>query len=289
MANEESKKSLVDITSDAFDRIIKELSGSAKDGKSKRVIDNLVAFTGAAGGTGTSTIVANLAAVLAREGFTVLVVDMNIQYPIQHAFFNVKQEIYRKDLASFVMGKNIIGESIINTNGISLLCSNNRNIMDFINCDERECSRNFLAAIDKIRYLYDFIFFDCPTQVEFDLVNSVFYKCDALYVVWDESLSCVSNIDRFRRNMQATGIEHKQKTRFIFNKRTNIHYPKSVLSNLDVEVIATLPFDTAVIESGLRANIFCLKGESISKNAKLFAGGIQSLSKQVLEIGGYTG
>lgn len=282
-----SEKNINQMMAKAADEIIKSFSGKGNIQKIK-VIDNLIAFMGASGGTGTSTIVSNVAFEMAKKGLTVLIVDLNLEYPIQQSIFKVKQKLEKKDLVSFLMGRNQIGDSIdiVNSN-ISIMYANNRYLMDKINCDSSACSNNLVSTIERIRHLFDVILFDCPLNLEFDVVNSVLYNCDTIYMVWDESLSCIANMDRIRKNMQASGIESNQKIRVIFNKKTNVHYTKYIFEQLKLNIVGTLPFDTAIIESGLQGEIFCDKGASMSKTAAVFASEMTNITNKILEIGGY--
>lgn len=282
-----SEKNINQMMTKAADEIIKSFSGKGNIQKIK-VIDNLIAFMGASGGTGTSTIVSNVAFEMAKKGLTVLIVDLNLEYPIQQSIFKVKQKLEKKDLVSFLMGRNQIGDSIdiVNSN-ISIMYANNRYLMDRINCDSSTCSNNLVSTIERIRHLFDVILFDCPLNLEFDVVNSVLYNCDTIYMVWDESLSCIANMDRIRKNMQASGIESNQKIRVIFNKKTNVHYTKYIFEQLKLNIVGTLPFDTAIIESGLQGEIFCDKGASMSKTAAVFASEMTNITNKILEIGGY--
>lgn len=274
------------LVEDTTNRLIKDFSG--KDNISQvKVIDNMIAFMGASGGTGTSTLVANLASVFSKKNLTVLVVDLNIMYPILHCLMGVKQEIEKKDLVTFLLGKNQLGESIENKGNISIMYPNNRYVIDYINCDTSACSKNLIDSIGRVRHLFDVIMFDCPRQIEFDVVNAVLYNCDRIYSVWDEGIGCVSNIDRMKKNMAVTGVETFSKMKVILNKKTNIFYTKKIFDTLELEVIETLPFDTAVIESGLKGEIFYEKGASMSKNAAAFSKGLESLADKILEIGGY--
>lgn len=282
-----SEKNINQMMTKAADEIIKSFSGKGNIQKIK-VIDNLIAFMGASGGTGTSTIVSNVAFEMAKKGLTVLIVDLNLEYPIQQSIFKVKQKLEKKDLVSFLMGRNQIGDSIdiVNSN-ISIMYANNRYLMDRINCDSSTCSNNLVSTIERIRHLFDVILFDCPLNLEFDVVNSVLYNCDTIYMVWDESLSCIANMDRIRKNMQASGIESNQKIRVIFNKKTNVHYTKYIFEQLKLNIVGTLPFDTAIIESSLQGEIFCDKGASMSKTAAVFASEMTNITNKILEIGGY--
>lgn len=284
----ESKVSINKLIDDTTNKIIKDFSGKGNSAKI-RVMDNTIAFIGASGGTGTSTLVANVAYTVAKKGLSVLVVDMNILYPIQHSLFGLKQEIEKKDLVSFMLGRNSIGDSIESSKGVSVMYANNRYLIDYINCDTSACSSNLISAIKDIRQLFDLIIFDCPLRLEFDAINCILYECDKVYTVFDEGVSPIANIDRIRKNMQVSGIETSSKLKVILNKKTNVHYTNYVFDKLALELIAKLPFDTSIIESSLRGEIFCEKGASISKNASLFESGIKDLADKILAEGGYNG
>jgi len=274
-----------DKISEVTDKLLKQLSGKEHRGK-KRIIDNVVAFIGAAGGTGTSTIVANVAQRIADKNFSVLVIDANICYPAQHIFFRVKQEINKKDLVSYLTGKNTIGESIEYRGELGIMVANNRNVRDYIDCDSSVVSNNMIECIERVSTLFDLVIIDCTNDLFHELTNSILYKCNTIYCVWDEGISCVSNFERFRNNLRIFGIT-TEKIKVILNKKTNIYYREAVFKSLNVDLIEVLPFDTAIIESGLQAEVFIKKGESTSKNAKEFVKSINRLADKILMIGGY--
>ena len=282
-----SKSNINQIVDNVTNEVIKSFSGVGNTRKI-RVMNNVIAFVGAAGGVGTSTILANVAHKVSKKGLSVLVIDANILYPIQHTFFGVKEELEAKDLISFLMGANQIGDSIKGvTSNLSLMFANNRYLTDSINCDNQVCAENFTDTIDRIKHLFDLILIDCPMDVGHHIYNSILYNCDIIYSVWDEGLSCISNIDRFRKNLQMCGIESTYKLRVIFNKKTKVHYTKYIFDQLDVDLIGTLPFDIAIIESSLAGEIFIDKGSSLSKTATAFANEIGNITDKILEIGGY--
>ena len=269
--------------------IIKKLSGAEHSnsiGLSK-VPDNIIAVVGAAGGVGTSTLVANTAVALDRMGLHVLVVDTNLQYPSAHTFFGIEQGINKKDFVSFLLGKDNIGSCLQRFGGISVLCANNRTMLDSINCDNDKCSENLIHAIKEVRELFDVILFDCGRNAEHDIVNTALFLADAIYVVWDESIGCVSNTDRIKCNLALSGIEVGSKIKLVLNKRTSVHYSKKAYKGLGLEMVGLLPFDVAVIESGLRGEIFLLKGQSMSKGAQKFSAGIYGLADSIVKGAGY--
>lgn len=283
---EDGKGNITKMTSEAAVSLIKRLSGSDIK-RTKKIPDNIIVVSGASGGAGASTIVSNVAHIANKKGFSVLVIDLNILYPNQHISFDLKQELEQDDLVSFLLGKTTLGESIDTSKGVGVMFSNNRSLMDLINCEGDLSVSNFEMAIDKARQLFDLVLIDAPLTIEHTLVNTAFYVCDQIYLVWDESITSISNTDKIRRNMASVGIDAYTKLRVILNKRTNIPYSNYPFQKLNIDVSEILPFDTAIIESGLKAEIFCDKGTTSSKNANTFYEGIVSLTDKIIQNGGY--
>lgn len=285
--NDEPQKNIGKITTDKATEIIKTLSGGEAH-YTKKVIDNVIVFSNPSGGTGTSTILANVGYTAAIKGFRVLVIDLNVLYPTQHLYFgNNKGELEKPDLVGFLLGKNSVGEAIENNGKVSLMYAHNRGLMDSINAESDIAINNFSSALHRLRQLFDLVLIDCPMQIDHTLYNMAFYSADSIYMVWDEGISSIANTERVRRNMASSGIDAYTKMKIILNKRTNIQYNKYPFQKLNVELVEILPFTSDIIWSSLRSEIFCEKGSSKDKNADIFYNGIESLTDKMLEIGGY--
>lgn len=284
---EDTNKNIGKITTDKAVEIIKGLSGGEVR-HTKRLIDNVIVMTGASGGTGVSTVLSNIAHMASKKGLRVLVIDLNIMYPVQHLYFGSdKAELEKPDLVGYLLGKCTIGEAIENNGKVSLVYSNNRTIVDSINCEADTAVSNFTEAISRLKQLFDLVLIDCPLRIDHVLCNMAFYIADSIYVVWDEGISSISNTERIRRNMAVSGIDSYIKMRAILNKRTNIQYSSYPFEKLNMELVEVLPFDTDIIYSTLRSEVFCDKGASKSKNANIFYSSIESLTGKILERGGY--
>lgn len=285
-ANDTQMENIGKVTSDKAVDIIKKLSGV--DGQSKgSLVDNYVVITNTSGGTGASTIACNVAYKAACQGLKVLLIDLNILCPIQHTYLGIKQSVTEKqDLVSYILGKSVLGDVIDSSHIYSLLYANNRTIADLINCNADASIATFNDMINKLRRLYDLILVDCPMNIDNMLCNNVLYNCDSMYVVWDEGLASIANTDRLRRNMSYCGIDSYTKMRVILNKRTYLHYNMYPFKKLNLELVEILPFDVSVIESSVKAQIFCEKASSNSKNAAIFENSISLLTDKILKIGG---
>lgn len=274
------------ITSGKAKSLIKTLSGGEVK-QSKKIIDNIILFTNACGGAGASTLMANVGYLASEKGMRVLIIDLNIMYPAQHMFFaQGEAKIDKPDLFGYLVGKDALGDAIETNGNISLLYANNRTLMDSMNAESDIAVTNFQEAINKVRQLFDLVLIDCPMKVEHTLCNTAFYIADAVYLVWDEGLGSISNTEKIRRNMAASGIDVYTKMRVILNKRTNIHYNNYPFQKLNIELVQILPFEPDIIYSSLRSEIFCQKGASSSKNADIFYAGMKSLTDAVMENGG---
>lgn len=285
----EENDTSVNITKEASEKavdIIKELAG--KNIKtSKKLIDNLVVFTNASGGTGTSTIVSNVAYLATKRNLKVLLIDLNIMCPVQHAYLGIKQKLEKPDLVSYLLGKNTLSESISTENDINLIYSNNRTLSDEINCNSKLAISNFTDMLTTCREYYDLVLVDCPMRIDSMLQNVMLYEADSIYIVWDEGISSIMNTEKIRRNMAFSGIDSFTKMRVILNKKTFIHYSDYPFKKLNLELVSILPFDPDIIDNSHRGQIFSEKGSSNAKNAIKFAHRLDELTDKVLKIGGY--
>lgn len=282
-----SEQTISDKVSGVAEEILKDLTGKGEVRK-REVMDNIIAFMSAAGGAGASTLAANVATAIRQKNLSVLVIDMNILYPMQQNYLGVKQEISKPDLVSFLTGHNTIGESIAYANDMGVLVSNNRNVVDCINCDCRQASDNLERGLERMSELFDVVVIDATRDLLSDINNTALYKADTIYNIWDENVECVAGYDRLLRGFSMTGISTR-KIRVVMNKRTSVYYPKYIFKDIDKEPVVVLPFDISVIESGLRGAVFVKDGSSMSYNGIQFGKRLNKLTDNLLEYGGYKG
>lgn len=264
--------------------VLTTLSGRGSNAL-KKVLNNVVAFMSPSGGTGASTIVSSVAHNLKKAGLSVIVVDLNLLFPSQHLYFEVKQELKKKDLVSYLSGQNPLGESIEYHKGIGTITSNNRSITDYINCDNESASEAMTEALDRLSYLFDVVLLDCPRDLTYDIVGTALYKADNIYFVIDDGVQSLVNISKVKNNFEIIGV-HISKIKYVMNKRTSIYYPKSNLDSMNIKLEDIIPFEIGVLESGLRGEIFIHSGESTSKTSKDYVAAMQRFTNRVLEIGG---
>lgn len=267
--------------------IIKELAGGEVE-YTKKIPDNIVVFTSTSG-AGASTLAANVAYMAANNSklkLRVMLIDLNIMLPAQNIYFQTKTDLDLPDLVTYLLGKSTLGESIVNKGNLSLMFADNKELMDSINCESDIAVENFTDMINKFRSLYDLVIIDCPMKIDHTLCNTALYMCDQIYMVWDEGLSSIANAEKVRRNMAVSGVDSYTKMHVILNKRTNIRYTDFPFKKLNLDLAEIIPFDTAIIESSLKSEIFCEKGASKSENANIFVQKIYNLTNTIVKNGG---
>lgn len=274
-----------EIIGSGVNKLIKELAGKGEKGR-KRVIDNKIAFIGGAGGCGTSTIVANVARAIAKKGLSVIVIDANITDPVQQNYSKQKIELDQKDLMSYLTGLNKLGDSIKYDGKVAVLYSRNRSIKDEVLLDSSAISNTYADMINSLAHLFDVVLIDVPRNISHEMAHTSLYTADSIYYVWNENIECVNSYDRYRINMSQLGIDFA-KVRVLINQRTDIHYPTSIFASLNIDPFDMMPFDTAIIETGLRGEIFIEKGSSMSKNATLWIDALNRVTDHILKNGGY--
>jgi pilus assembly protein CpaE len=278
---------LAKATSDKAADVIKELSGKGTS-KGRKVVDNLIVFTNAAGGAGASTIAHNVAYTATQRGIKTVLVDLNIMCPTQHTYLGIKHDkLESDDLVSYLLGKASLSDCIEKAHVVNLIYSNNRTLSDEINCNGHVAIENFNIMLTKLRQYYDLVIVDCPMRIDSMLHNVMLYSADTIYMVWEEGIGSIINTERLRRNMALSGIDSFVKMKIILNKRTSIHFTEYPITKLNLELVETLPFDIDIIDNSLKGRIFCEKGSSSSKNAVIFAQKIQVLTDKILKNGGY--
>lgn len=267
--------------------ILGDLSGGEVQQKTK-LIDNVLLFTNASGGTGVTTIVQNVASICKSKGLRVLVIDLHLLYPLQDQIFGIEAVMTRPDLTGYLLGKNDLKTAIINDGNFSLMYQNNRTLMDSINCEDDTSVQNYVNMIDTLRKMYDVILIDCPNDIDHTLINTAFYNCDHIYMVWDEGLPSILNTEKVRRALAYTGVDSYTKLSVILNKRTDVTYGDYPFKRLNIELDQVLPFDPQVIECQLKNHIFVEKAAQKSENASIFYTSMFSLTDKILERGGMT-
>jgi len=283
---EEQQRDLQADIKKSAESVIRTISG-VDNRTTKKVLNNVISFMSSAGGAGASTLVATVAEKMKKRGYKVIIIDLNIMYPSQQIYLGIEPKA-KSDLLSYLTGRNNLGASIIEKNGISLMIGLNQTIAEYIISDNRESSKMMEEAINRLSRLYDVVLIDAPNQIDYDIVNTALYKSDSIYMIMDDGVQSLLNIPKIINNFELTGI-HTKKIKYVMNKRTSFHYVQSNLDQFNIELCSVIPFETGVLESGLRGELFTVHGVSTGKTSQDYVKAIEAFTDTVLEAGGAVG
>lgn len=270
----------------ATQSVISSLSG-AEHHIQRRLIDNVFSFTSCSGGCGTSTLVANLALALAKDNFSVLIIDLDIMYPVQHIFWNLNQR-KSEDLYTLLTGETTLGDSLQRDKGVSVLCCLNRDLIAKNMADTEQVGDNMQSLLEQASSLFDVVLLDIPTAREFDqeATYRALDKSDFIFLILSECTNCITNLYRIPNNLRSIGVSQAN-MHYVLNKRTDVYLNKGLIEKNNIKLSHIIPYEKAVLEAGLYGKLFIEEGVSTSKNAIEFVKGVQQLKETLLECGGY--
>ncbi|MDH4142175.1 MAG: response regulator [Chloroflexota bacterium] len=152
----------------------------------------VLAFYGAKGGVGTTTIAINAAIALHREmGRKVCLVDANLQFGDHRVFLDLGLD--KKSVVDIVSAPNIDVDlvrqvMVKHDSGIDLLLAPpSPESADLVHAD------HLPQIIEHLRSLYDYILIDVDKRLD-DVNLGIFEAADTVFVVMTADLSCLKNV-----------------------------------------------------------------------------------------------
>ena len=178
-------------------------------------LGRILAFYGAKGGVGTTTIAINAAIALHRElGRKVCLVDGNLQFGDHRVFLDLGLD--RKSIVDVVTAPTIdldlIKQVLVkHDSGIDLLLAPpNPETAELVTQDHMP------LVLDQLRGLYDYTLIDIDKRL--DEVNlHILDAADTMFVVMTADLSCLKNVRLVLETIGHLGYE-KQKVQLVLNR-----------------------------------------------------------------------
>jgi pilus assembly protein CpaE len=177
----------------------------------------IMAFYGAKGGVGTTTIAINLAIALHRElGRKVALVDLNLQFGDHRVFLDLGLD--RKSIVDVVSAPSIDSELLKSVlvkhdSGVDLLLA-----PPSPETAELVSAGHIPVILDMLRSLYDYVIVDIDKRLD-DLNLHVLDATDSVYVVMTADLSCLKNVRLVLETVGHLGWE-AQRVQLVLNRST---------------------------------------------------------------------
>ena len=198
------------------------------------------------GGTGCTTVAANLAIALHNEDTRVVLVDANLQYGDVAVFFNEQGKNTILDIAPRVdeLDADLLEESMIKHegSGIHILAAPQRPEQA-----EKVTAEQFGKILDFLRRMYSYVVIDTSSLLT-DVVLASMDHSDAIVLITTQDIPAIKNARLFLDLLQTMGID-RERLVFVMNKydkRIGIT-PDRVGENLKEKIRAVIPLDERVV------------------------------------------
>ena len=208
------------------------------------------------GGVGKSTITANLAAALAKEGLRVVIVDADIGLRSQDALLALENRVVY-DLIDLANGDCVLDQAILRNDEIPTL-----HLLPAAQFARAKAfdPKKFRKIIHLLRSAYDFVFIDCPAGIERGLRNVLNAGIDdAILIVTPDDIS-VRSAERAAQVMEAKRVHrpllivNRLDAQLIRNGE--MMSARTTAEVLDLQLLGEIPEDPVIGRSLLRHTLF---------------------------------
>ena len=204
------------------------------------------------GGVGKSTISANLARAMARQGRKVCVVDTDIGLRDQDALLGLESRIVF-DLLDVTGKVCVLSQALISPEdepNLSLLPAS-----QFARAKELE-PKAFRRVLAELKDCFDIVLIDCPAGVERSLRGLMNREIDETIVVCTPDDVCIRNVERVIPLMEKKELPRPQ---VIVNRLVpdlirsgEMYSAQTVAATLDVPLLGEIPDDPCVYRATLQ-------------------------------------
>ena len=220
--------------------------GSTQAGIASFVQGKVITVYSPKGGTGCTTLAANMAIALHNDETRAVIVDANLQYGDVAMFFNEQGKNTILDIAPRVdeLDPDIVEEIMIKhePSGIHILAAPQRPEQA-----EKVSAEQFSKVLNYLRQLYAYIVVDTASILT-DVVLSAIDVSDAIILVTTQDIPSIKNARLFLDLIQTISVD-RERIIFVMNKydkRIGIT-PERVSENLKQKINAVIPLDEKVV------------------------------------------
>lgn len=206
------------------------------------------------GGSGTTTISANLAVAMKDQSHKVALVDSNLMFGDAAVFFNEHGKNNALDLIDRVndLDPEIIGDVMISNKltGVDILAAPNQS--QFVDSGIGEA---FAKIVEYLRNLYDYVIIDTTSYLT-EVVQSCLDVADLIVLITIQDIPAIKNTNQFLSLADASGIG-RDRIIFVMNRydrRISIS-PERVGESLKQPVVVSIPYEERAVNFSVNRGI----------------------------------
>ncbi len=208
------------------------------------------------GGVGKSTFTANLGAVLAHRGLSVVIIDMDIGLRSQDALLSLENRIVY-DLVDVASKECDLDQALVShpsIPGLTLLPA-----AQFARSKALEPAR-LRKILAELKTGHDYILLDCPAGIERGFRNALNAGVDQTILIVTPDDVCIRDAERAAQILDS---KHLSRPRIVVNRlndrlihRGEMYSARTVAETLDLELLGEIPEDSVVGRSILHHALF---------------------------------
>jgi pilus assembly protein CpaE len=224
-------------------RLLSRMAGRpAEPGPARETIGRVLAFYGAKGGVGTTTIAVNVAIALHRNrARRVALVDANLQFGDHRVFLDIGTQ--RRSIidvvASPTVDADLLATIIVrHESGIdAVLAPPSPEVADHVSAEHH----HVLQVVEVLRAQYDYVVVDLDQRLD-DHALDVLGVADRVLVVLTADLSCIKNVRLVTETMTAVGVPQNRMA-LVMNRSNAM----TGISAKSVEAVLKRPVEFTVV------------------------------------------
>lgn len=249
------------------------------------LFDKVIGFKGIVDGVGCTSIIHNVAQVLAeKENLLVLVLDTHMLCPVMGTLLHSRSDSLKSDMLDFQEGhiRDILGATQYKK--VWHVGMKQRTYVDMISDRDNEHIVQQLLA--EAKEIFDVILIDLSNEPT-NISTYASLCCDKIYPVITPDVSCLVNVIKVMLQMKTLAVPVTVCDRVIVNMQmaeVNANL-KTTLTSINLQAVATLPFSEDIRRDLALGKTFLNKKNGLitSSSIQEYMEGVQIIVEDILQ------